>query len=114
MKGTLLALAGTVIALGSLSPAQAGDIRPGVIRINLGEKVTLACKNPGTHQDVAKTPIITNNTNAPIPSGKTIFWNATDGDKGKVTGPLAVGASISGIGSTPAHYSYSCTAFYFK
>ena len=113
MKSTLLALLGTVIALGSLSPAQAGDIRtsPSIL---LGQKVTLACKNPGTHQDVAKTPIITNNTNAALPSGKTIFWNATDGDKGKFAGPLAVGASISGISSTPAHYSYSCTAFYFK
>lgn len=74
--------------------------------------VYLNCQNPGTHQDVAKTPIITNNTQSNIAASKKIFWNATDGDSGYIMGPLAVGASKQALGN--AGNAYQCTAYYIK
>lgn len=74
-------------------------------------KVYLTCQNPGTHQDVAKTPTITNNSRRNVPFNTTIYWNATDGDSGTTKGPLAVGASKQVLGS--AGNGYSCTAYFF-
>lgn len=74
-------------------------------------KVSLACRNPGSHQDVAKTPIITNTTSHAISATSKIYWNASDGDHGLIYGPLAVNESKSGLGS--AGNNYSCTAHYF-
>ena len=45
----------------------------------------LGCKNPGSHQDVAKTPTITNSTNQTLAVGKKVYWSASDGDKGTIS-----------------------------
>ena len=75
-------------------------------------KVNLTCTNPGSHQDVAKTPSITNNTNKAVPWNTTIYWQASDGDSGHIAGPLAIGASKQVLGA-PGN-AYSCTAYYWS
>jgi hypothetical protein len=72
--------------------------------------LTLQCKNPGSHQDVGKTPNITNTTNQTLAKGRDIYWKSSDGDKGviELDAPLAPGQSISGLGA--AGQSYNCTA----
>ncbi len=99
MKKTLLISA---LILGSLGLNAAGNFR----------RVSIGCANPGSHQDVAKTPIITNTTNHPIASSIRVYWEASDGDKGFVQGPFTVGQSKSGLGS--AGNGYSCTAYYLQ
>lgn len=47
--------------------------------------VKLECKNPGSHQDVAKTPWVKNTTAKTMPKGHKINWKASDGDKGVIT-----------------------------
>ena len=70
----------------------------------------ISCSNPGTHQDVAKTPIITNTSNQNIGQSTKIFWQSSDNDSGFIYGPLAKGASKSGLGQ-PGN-AYSCQAYY--
>lgn len=77
-----------------------------------GVKVTLTCKNPGSHQDVAKTPIISNPNGPAVPSWKTIYWNSSDNDGGQVQGPLAQGTQVQGLGKPGQNYT--CTAYYYK
>ncbi len=74
-------------------------------------KVSLGCRNPGSHQDVAKTPIITNTTNHSLSSTIKVYWNATDGDKGYVQGPFAINESKQGLGQ-PGN-GYQCSAYYW-
>lgn len=76
------------------------------------KKVKIKCRNPGSHQDVAKTPEITNNTRKFIPGSVKIFWTASDGDKGFVMGPLGAGQSKSGLGDAAGN-NYTCEAFYW-
>jgi hypothetical protein len=75
--------------------------------------VALGCSNPGSQQDIAKTPVIKNTTAAPIPRGKSLTWKSSDGDTGSVTlaQDLAPGDSISGAGK-PAP-AYTCTARFY-
>jgi hypothetical protein len=72
--------------------------------------VAIACKNPGSSQDVAKTPWLTNNTAAKIPAGKTVFFKASDGDSGsqKLAADLLPGASVKMMGAK-AGQVYTCT-----
>jgi hypothetical protein len=76
--------------------------------------ISLKCQNPGTHQDVAKDPDITNSTNQTLAAGKKIFWNASDGDSGSLTlsNPLAPGKSVQVTGQ-PGQV-YTCKAWTFK
>jgi len=46
--------------------------RPTVLTV--GQKVTLGCKNPGSHQDVSKDPTITNTSGKTIKKGSKIRW----------------------------------------
>lgn len=73
-------------------------------------KVFLTCSNPGSHQDVAKTPIITNSTRHPISATTKVYWTATDGDKGFLNGPFDVNQSRTALGA-PGN-AYQCSAFY--
>ena len=85
-------------------------IRPGS-NPDIGGWVTLACKNPGSQQDAAKTPVILNTSSAPIPRGRSVLWKASDGDHGGVTlgQDLAPGDSVKGTGK-PARVVYTCSA----
>jgi hypothetical protein len=76
--------------------------------------VALGCVNPGTQQDAAKTPMIQNTTAAPIPRGRSVLWQASDGDRGGVTlgADLAPGDTVKGTGK-PARVVYTCTAGFF-
>lgn len=75
--------------------------------------ISLKCQNPGTHQDVAKDPDITNITKT-LAAGKKIFWSASDGDSGSLTlsSPLAPGKSVQVTGQ-PGQV-YTCKAWTFK
>jgi hypothetical protein len=73
-------------------------------------RVYLSCQNPGSHQDVAKTPIIKNNTRSPISANTKIYWNSSDGDNGYIYGPLAVNESKTALGN-PGN-GYNCESYY--
>ena len=73
-------------------------------------RIYISCSNPGTHQDVAKTPILTNTSNQNIGQSTKIFWQSSDNDSGFVYGPLAKGASKSALGQ-PGN-GYTCQAYY--
>lgn len=78
-----------------------------------GQSVPLQCQSVGSIF-FPKTPKITNTGDEVIPTGTTIFWQASDHDSGQVTltQPLKLGASISAIGQQSG--SYTCTAKYFR
>jgi len=73
--------------------------------------IALQCRNYGGQQDVSKNPDIINSTKQTIPSGKTLYWKASDGDKGSVVldNSLAPGGKV-GVNGKPGQ-SYSCTAW---
>lgn len=68
----------------------------------------IQCKNPGSSQDIAKTPYLVNATASAIPTGTTLFWKSSDGDGGeyKLTAPLAPNASVKTMGK--AGQVYTC------
>ena len=105
MKRLLIAALVFILLAGGVSPASA------VILPSLG--IPLTCNNSGTHQDIVKNPIITNNTNKVIPTNKTIFWKSSDRDSGRKTlsEPLAIGSSVITQGERPGN-NYNCTAHY--
>lgn len=72
--------------------------------------VSITCKNPGSTQDVAKTPWLTNSTAAKIPAGKTVFFKASDGDSGslKLTADLLPGGSVK-LQGAKAGQVYTCS-----
>lgn len=72
--------------------------------------VSITCKNPGSSQDVVKTPWLTNSTGAKIPAGKTLFFKASDGDSGsvKLSADLLPGGSVKMQG-LKAGQVYTCT-----
>lgn len=73
-------------------------------------KVFLTCENPGSHQDIAKTPIVTNSTGKPITSTTKVYWNSSDGDHGTIQGPFSINQSKTGFGQ--AGNGYHCQAYY--
>ena len=74
-------------------------------------KLSLQCRNYGGQQDVSKNPDIINSSKQTIPSGKTLYWQSTDGDSGSVllNKALAPGGKVGVNGK--AGQSYSCTAW---
>ena len=74
-------------------------------------KLSLQCRNYGGQQDVSKNPDIINNSHQTILAGKTLYWQATDGDSGSVVldHELAPGGKVKVNGK--AGQSYSCTAW---
>lgn len=73
-------------------------------------RVNLQCRNPGTHQDVAKTPKITNTSGHALSADIKVYWSASDGDNGFVMGPFQINQSKLGLGE--AGNAYSCEAYY--
>lgn len=73
--------------------------------------IALACNSPGTHQDVAKTPRITNTTEYLLPGSHNISWTSDDGDGGiiELQQPLAPGKTVDAAGKKPGQ-TYSCFA----
>ncbi len=114
MKRTgLLGLALGLMAVGAapVERARAEEVRllptTGTLQINA---VYIGCANPGSSQDVGKTPTLKNTTTTTIPKGYVLKWNSSDGDSGSVTldANLAPGATIKGVGK--AGNVYSCTS----
>ena len=115
----LFTVINTVLVAGALAislAAQTKNDRPQVNRpdankMQVLQKVAMTCKNPGSHQDVAKTPDITNSTGKLLKKGAKVNWTSSDGDKGTITldKDLAAGASVRGLGS--AGQSYTCQAW---
>ena len=75
--------------------------------LTVGQKVMLACKNPGSHQDVSKDPTITNTTSKTIKKGAKVNWTASDGDKGVITldKDMAPNATVTVLGNPGQNYS---------
>jgi len=75
--------------------------------LTVGTKVMLACKNPGSHQDVSKDPTITNNTGKTIKKGAKVSWSASDGDKGVITldKDMAPNGTLTVLGNPGQNYS---------
>ena len=73
----------------------------------MGQKVSLACKNPGSHQDVSKDPTITNTTGKTIKKGAKVSWSASDNDKGTITSDkdMAPNGNITAIGNPGQNYT---------
>lgn len=84
-----------------------------VPRLVFATSVALTCQNPGSHQDVAKSPVIKNSTTATLKAGQTINWKSSDGDSGsiKLSADLPPGGSITGLGK-PGN-AYSCTSAFY-
>jgi hypothetical protein len=78
------------------------------------QRIILGCKNPGSRQGVSKTPHISNTSGKSIRIGATLYWAATDGDKGNVIllNDLAPSASVQAAGS--AGQGYNCQAWTFQ
>lgn len=105
MKRTTIALAALTLASSFALPSSGSDRQ----RIIIWD-VEIGCKNPGSHQDVEKSPELKNTTGKTIPKGTTLRWKATDGDTGtvKLTSSLAPNGTVAVSGS--AGNAYSCTA----
>lgn len=107
---------GVAVAAAVSAPAPRAEaqiiVAAPVLRLD-GKFVSLTCKNPGSSQDVAKTPVLVNTTSAAIPKGQTISWKASDGDQGtyKLGADLAPGASLKVMGK--AGQAYTCSAQFF-
>ncbi len=72
----------------------------------------LQCASPGSHQDVAKTPKITNTVGQVLAAGTMIGWNASDGDQGQMVlaNNLYPGGVVFATGRAPGQV-YTCTAY---
>jgi hypothetical protein len=77
--------------------------------------VPITCTNPGSSQDVAKTPSLVNSTSTKIPAGKMVFFKASDGDVGTLLLPadLLPGASVKLQGAKPGQV-YTCTGSFYS
>ena len=78
--------------------------------LQIGTAVDLQCTNPGSSQDVAKTPIIKNTSGAMLKKDYLVWWRTNSGDKGyfRLSADLAPGATVKAQGA-PGN-AYSCTA----
>jgi len=95
------------------APFMAGGEREAsadVPKLTFGTSVALSCSNPGSHQDVAKTPIIKNTTTATLKAGQSVSWKSSDGDYGtlKLSADLPPGGTVSALGK-PGN-SYTCSS----
>jgi len=76
----------------------------------LGSTVDLQCSNPGSSQDVSKTPIIKNTSGAALKKDYLVFWRTNSGDKGS----FRLDADLAPNGTVLAHggpgNGYTCTA----
>jgi hypothetical protein len=70
----------------------------------------IACSNPGSAQDVAKTPILKNTAQTTLYEGQRLNWWASDGDIGQVTlaADLPPGGTVKAMGK--AGNAYTCTS----
>ena len=83
--------------------------------IVLGTAVPIQCTNPGSSQDVAKTPSLINTTGIAIPAGQMLFWKTNGSDPGgsiRLTAALQPGASVMVQGG--AGNGYTCTASFAR
>lgn len=76
----------------------------------------LECRNPHSHQDIGKTPIIRNSTDRWLPKGTQILWTASDGDKGTIVLTKALSPhaqddnEVQGVGETGKIYTCKAQA----
>lgn len=82
---------------------------------SLGTAVPITCKNPGSSQDVVKTPYLVNSTTATMKKGQSVSWATSDGERGTHTlaADLPPGGQIKLQGSKPGN-AYTCNASFFS
>ena len=110
MKTILTAgLVASTLALALFAP-EAPAAAKERIALNLGTAVAIQCQNPGSSQDVEKTPVIKNTTGVAIPKGHTVRWSTNGGEKGQfvLDADLAPNATVLGHGG--AGNGYQCSA----
>lgn len=108
---TIVIAAALSLSLAAQTKNERQIAKPDADKMRVAQKVSLGCKNPGSHQDVAKTPSVTNSTGKLIKKGAKINWSASDGDKGVLTldKDLAAGGSVQVLGT--AGQNYTCQAW---
>ena len=106
MKSKLFSILMILAAAAALLLPASAQISPDR-RVLKMRPVQLDCANPGGHQDVAKTPMVTNNTGKPIKKGTRLTWTASDGDKGQMIldSDLATGARVEMRGHPGQNYT---------
>jgi cell division septal protein FtsQ len=104
-------MAGLALTISYAANPSANNSNTIVSTGNRTVSMKLQCKNPGSQQDVGKTPNIINNTTKTIPKGQKVYWKTNKGENGEIelTSPLAPGGSVSGLGQ--AGQVYTCTAW---
>lgn len=82
---------------------------------SLGTAVPITCKNPGSSQDVLKTPYLVNSTSATLKKGMSVAWATSDGERGTVqlAADLPPGGQLKVQGSKPGN-AYTCNASFFS
>ncbi len=106
-------MVGAVSVMGLATPKDASadlmPINPVVVR-TLATSIPITCMNPGSHQDVSKTPSLKNTAGGTIRKGQILSWKSSDGDHGtiKLDADLAPNASVQVLGQ-PGN-GYTCTS----
>jgi|GEM_PF-4964745 len=109
--GMALGVAVFALAASGATDARADDVKP-LRMIPLPSFVSIECSNPGSAQDVAKTPVLKNTAQTTLYKGQRIRWSASDGDVGDVTltADLPPGATVKAMGK-PGQ-AYTCSSSY--
>jgi hypothetical protein len=116
--GTFLGAALAVLGASSATDAKAAETATistattNLTRIPVPTFVSIACQNPGSSQDVAKTPVLKNTALTTLYKGQKLSWSSSDGDMGQVIleADLAPGATVKAMGK-PGN-AYTCQSSY--
>ncbi len=109
------AVAGIAPAASAQETYSGGIVALPLGTLSLGTSIAVECANPGSQQDVLKTPILKNTTGATLKAGMVVSWSASDGDKGSVrlSADLAPNATLKVQGSKPGQV-YTCSSQFFS
>jgi hypothetical protein len=102
------------LALGAAMLPETEASADGRVPIILGQAVPVGCTNPGSPQDVGKTPILKNTTNTTLGKNFLVTWSASDGDHNSIRldADLPPGGTVKALGT--AGGVYTCSAQFFS
>jgi hypothetical protein len=86
----------------------------GRLVLQFGTAVPVECSNPGSSQDVGKTPVLKNTTGATMKKDFLVSWSSSDGDHNqlRLEADLPPGGTVKALGA--AGNAYTCTARFFS
>ncbi len=110
--GTVIGAALVALAAGTPKDASAETATISTTRIPLPTFVSIDCQNPGSSQDVAKTPVLKNTALTTLYKGQRLSWSSSDGDYGQLTlaADLPPGGTVKAMGK--AGNAYTCKSSY--